>query len=80
MPGGSHSTALPVPCPNCVDVTSVTKCGTSLYHVMKFISRDAEENMLLPHLVHGSWLAVSCTDSQVTAPVNYAISGALARL
>ena len=30
MPSGGHSTSLPDPCPLCVDVTSVTECGTSL--------------------------------------------------
>ena len=30
MPGGGHSTALPVPCPLCVDVIPVTECGISL--------------------------------------------------
>ena len=47
---------------------------------MKFIARDAEENMLLPHLVRGSRLAVSSTGSHVTTPVNYTISGAIYRL
>ena len=63
MPGGGHSTALPVPCPLCVDVTPVTECGTSLLPCKEICCHRGTCNLAVPHLVHGSRLAVSSTGS-----------------